>query len=296
MKSVTHGVVTIDGQQIPYDATAGTIVLKDEELKPTASIFYVAYTKSGVKDPSTRPITFIYNGGPGSSTVWLHMGALGRSGWRPTTKILAPGGGALQAGGYPDFCLLDASDLVFIDMPGTGFGRLTGKDLGDKAFWGISTTRTAHAFGRFIQRFPLQIQPLEFAEVPVRRELRDHAVGGACLEHAGERLQHRSERGDAAVADLQLQLHGHRRRAHKPGVDMTYELALPTYAATAWYHHKLPQQASPICRHCLRRWRRLLTGPCMPRRWRRAPNPSAPEKQSVAQKLPQYTGLPASYW
>ena len=77
MKSVTHGVVTIDGQRIPYDATAGTIILKNKELKPTASIFYVAYTKSGVKDPSTRPVTFLYNGGPGSSTMWLHMGAFG---------------------------------------------------------------------------------------------------------------------------------------------------------------------------------------------------------------------------
>ena len=77
VESVTQGSVTVGGSRIDYVATAGTIILKNSRGKPTGSMFYVAYVKSGVKDESQRPVTFFYNGGPGSSTMWLHMGAFG---------------------------------------------------------------------------------------------------------------------------------------------------------------------------------------------------------------------------
>src|SRR5260370_4799189 len=73
--SVTDHTIKIGGQTIPYNATAATILLKNEKDEPTPLVYYTAYTRSDVKDPSQRPIAFVYNGGPGSSSVWLHMGS-----------------------------------------------------------------------------------------------------------------------------------------------------------------------------------------------------------------------------
>lgn len=170
--STTQGTVDVEGQHIAYTAVAGTLTVgateeqdamlgpdgkplpgtatlpKDPaQAPPTAQIFYVAYFKQGA-DAGQRPITFLYNGGPGSSTVWLHMGAFGPK------RVSTPGDTHLPAAPYKlennAYSLLDASDLVFIDMPGTGFGRLYGKDSA-KAFWGVD--QDGHAFARFIARF-----------------------------------------------------------------------------------------------------------------------------------------------
>ena len=126
-QSVTHGTVTVEGKQISYRAVAGTIILKNDEDKPTGSMFYVAYFKQGA-DPATRPVTFLYNGGPGSSTVWLHMGAFGPR--RVTTADHSHTAAAPYKLVNNDYSLLDASDLVFVDAMGTGFSRIIGKDRG----------------------------------------------------------------------------------------------------------------------------------------------------------------------
>ena len=111
---------TIGGQEIKYKASAGTILLRDEDDKPTASIFYVGYTREGV-GLSNRPVTFSFNGGPGSSSVWMHLGLLG-----PRRVRLAEDGSALPPP-YKlvdnEFSLLDETDLVFIDPVSTGYSR-----------------------------------------------------------------------------------------------------------------------------------------------------------------------------
>jgi len=113
--------VVIDGQEIAYTATAGTLILKDEEDKPKASLFYVAYTRDGVEDVTKRPLTFSFNGGPGSSSVWLHMGVVG-----PRRVLMSPEGDALSPP-YTlvntEYSLLDVTDLVFIDPVSTGYSR-----------------------------------------------------------------------------------------------------------------------------------------------------------------------------
>src|SRR6201999_1246874 len=121
---VSESSVSVGGQKIDYKAIAGTIILtgKDENKEdPTASMFYTAYFKHA-ENGSKRPVTFFYNGGPGSSTVWLHMGAFGPK------RVVTPGDQHVPAAPYNiannNFSLLDASDLVFIDAPGTGFSRL----------------------------------------------------------------------------------------------------------------------------------------------------------------------------
>jgi len=173
--STTQGSIDVGGQHIAYTAIAGTTTVgstdeQDAQLgadgkpqpgsqlalnaptspkdaTPVARMFYVAYFKKDAK-AEDRPITFFYNGGPGSSTVWLHMGSLGPK------HVVTAGDTHLPAAPYtmvdnPN-SLLDVSDLVFIDAPGAGFGQLMGKDP-DKAFWGIDGD--ANAYARFIQRF-----------------------------------------------------------------------------------------------------------------------------------------------
>ena len=149
-QQASKGSVTIGGKTIPYDAFAGTVVVhpkgwddvpqnaeKGEKNVPTeASMFYVAYFKSG--DPAAqRPVTFLFNGGPGSSTVWLHVGAFG------PRRVVTSDNSHTPAAPYPivnnEYSLLDASDLVFVDDPGTGFSRIAGKDR-EKSFYGVDAS------------------------------------------------------------------------------------------------------------------------------------------------------------
>ncbi len=250
----SDGSVTIGGQRIDYQAFAGTLVVHakgwddvpqnaDKEAKEgpaEASMFYVAYFKKGAK-PAERPVTFIYNGGPGSSTVWLHMGAFG------PRRVVTADGTHSAAAPYTvvnnDYSLLDASDLVFIDAPGAGFSRIAGKDR-DKAFYGVDGD--AHAFAEFITQFLAKYGRWNspkylFGEsygttrsaVVVSLLETDEAYnvdfnGVVLLSQVLDvRRQRRRSRSDGSPED-------------NPGVELPYELSLPTYAATAWYHHKLP--------------------------------------------------------
>src|SRR5579862_7807092 len=164
----SKGSVTVGGQRIDYDAYVGNLVVhpkgwddvpqnappeEDKNPSPEASMFYVAYFKSSGDDgkaaaKSPRPITFIYNGGPGSASVWLHMGA-----WGPR-RVVTADDTHTPAAPYQivdnDQTLLDASDLVFIDAPSTGFSRIAGKDK-EKAFYGVDAD--AQAFANFIVQF-----------------------------------------------------------------------------------------------------------------------------------------------
>src|SRR5580698_3749928 len=170
--STTEGSVTVNGQAITYTAVAGTLTVgatnaqdamlgldgkwlpdadvkadKPDDAPATARIFYAAYFKKGAAS-ETRPITFLYNGGPGSSTMWLHMGSFGPR--RVVTTDTVHEAAAPYKMVNNDYSLLDVSDLVFIDAPGTGFSRIFGKDK-ESAFWGLDPD--AHAFERFIRRF-----------------------------------------------------------------------------------------------------------------------------------------------
>ena len=162
----SSGTLTVGGQTIAYDAIAGTLVVhakdwedtdaveadadktdKDKnQPKPEASMFYTAYFKQGVP-AANRPITFLFNGGPGSSTVWLRMGAFGPVRVVTATARHTPAPYSVVDN---DQSLLDVSDLVFIDAPGTGFSRIAGKDK-EKSFYGVD--QDVDAFTRFITQF-----------------------------------------------------------------------------------------------------------------------------------------------
>src|SRR5271169_2626990 len=126
--------IKINNQSIAYKATASTTLLKDEKGEPTALIYSTAYTRSDTKDFTERPIAFIYNGGPGSASIWLHMGAFG-----PRRVVTADHANTPPAPYKIEDnteSLLDKTDMVFIDPVGTGFSHAVGK-AEDKNFWGV---------------------------------------------------------------------------------------------------------------------------------------------------------------
>ncbi len=237
--SVTNGSVTVEGTKINYKAVASSIILKNKDDVPTVSMFYTAYFKEGEADNAKRPLTFLYNGGPGSSTVWLHMGAFGpkRVFLKDTSRTKAP---------YKvvnnDYSLLDASDLVFIDAPGTGFSKIITKDMdgaGTPAdFYG--TDPDAKAFASFIVQFLS-----DYNRWTSPKYLFGESYGtfrSAAVSDILVTSKHVSLNGIILLSQI-LNLGNSPDNPHAdPGNDVAYQLVLPTYAAVAWYHHKLPHQ------------------------------------------------------
>ncbi len=246
---------------------------------------YFAYFKGDSEDPR-RPITFLYNGGPGSSTVWLHMGAFGPRRVVATNDIHGPAAPYRVVDN--EYSLLDASDLVFIDAPGTGFGHLRGKDK-DKSFFGVD--QDAHAFANFIVEFlsrhnrwnsPKYLFGESYGTTR-SAALVNILQGEKSLDVNGVILLSQILNFDDSVDAPQF----------NPGVGLPYELALPTYAATAWYHHKLanpPAEIGPFLteveQFALGDYAQALAaGSTLP-----------PErKAAIAEKMSEYTGLPVDY-
>ena len=145
---VTHHDLSLDGKSYKYSAVAGTLNIDGDDTKPYATVFYVSYTLDGLSDLHARPVTFLYNGGPGSASLWLHMGSVGPV--RITTASPNPTGAPPYEVAPNQYSLLDKTDLVFIDAVGTGFSRPVGKAT-EKAFAG--TDQDVKAFAKFITRY-----------------------------------------------------------------------------------------------------------------------------------------------
>lgn len=147
-QSVTQHSAEIGGRTIEYTATAGTLIIRNDQDEPTASIGYIAYTQRPAGDPSRRPLTFAYNGGPGSSAVWLHMGALG------PRRIVTTDAGPTPPAPYRvvdnAYSIVDKTDLVMIDPVGTGISRAVG-EAKDKDFWGVDPD--IESVSRFISQY-----------------------------------------------------------------------------------------------------------------------------------------------
>ena len=248
-------------------------------------MFYVAYFKRDA-NADQRPITFIYNGGPGSSTVWLHMGSFGPKHVVTEMDTHLPGAPYKLADNA--YSLLDVSDLVFIDMPGTGFGRLTGKDAG-KAFWGID--EDGHAYGRFIKRFLSKYNRWNSPKYIFGESY--GTTRSAVLSNILENEETIDLNGVILLSQI-FNFSTDIDAAHQnPGIDLTYELALPTYAATARYHHKLPQE-HPDLQSFLKEVEDFAMGPYT-QALAKGTDLSQTDKQAIAQKLHDYTGLPVDY-
>ncbi|HWA85982.1 MAG TPA: hypothetical protein VG710_07160 [Opitutus sp.] len=283
---------------IDYKAIAGTLVVhpkdwddvKDKENKdnPTAvaSMFYVAYFKKDAPATS-RPITFLYNGGPGSSTVWLHMGAFGPK------RVVTADDSHTPAAPYQvvanDSSLLDVSDLVFIDAPGTGFSRLAGKDK-EKAFFGVDAD--AYAFSQFIQQFLSK-----YGRWNSPKFLFGESYGtprSAVLVNLLETEADVDVNGVILLSQiLNFDLDADSAEGN-PSNDLPYEVALPTYAATAWYHHKLPgERPADLTKFLGDVEHFAMTDYALALQAGAALAPD--QRDAIAEKLHAYTGLPLAY-
>lgn len=310
-ESTTQGVLSAGSEHIAYTAVAGTItvgatdeqdaqigpngkpvpgspaaLVKDpKDEPPTASIFYVAYFKKDA-NLETRPITFLYNGGPGSSTVWLHMGAFGPK------RVATPGDQHLPAAPYKlednPYSLLDVSDLVFIDAPGTGFGRFYGKDP-EKAFWGVD--EDGHAFARFIARFITKYHRWNSPKYLFGESY--GTTRSAVLSNILENDKDIDLNGVMLLSQIfnfDSDIDGAR---DNPGIDLPFETGLPTYAATAWYHHKLPNQPAEL-EPFLKQVEAFAMGDYT-HALQQGTDLSEADKKAIAEKLHEYTGLSVDY-
>jgi carboxypeptidase C (cathepsin A) len=287
--SITEGSVTVEGKRINYEAIAGTLILKNSLDTPTLSMSYVAYFKNDEKDNSQRPVTFIYNGGPGSSTIWLHMGAWGpqRVFINDTSRTKAP-----YKTVNNDYSLLDVSDLVFIDAPGTGFGEVITKARGGagdgKDFFGID--QDARAFRDFITQFITEYNRWNSPKYLFGESYGTFrsAVVANLLQNDGVGLN-----GVILLSQLLTYENMSDEAQSHPGNDNPYILALPSYTATAWYHHKLPNQPEKL-EPFLKEVEHFAMN-----EYTLALNKGATIDSNsfneVAEKLHNYTGLPVTY-
>lgn len=289
--SITHGRVTVEGNRINYDAKAGTLILKNKDGKPIASMSYVAYFKADVKNPGTRPITFFYNGGPGSSTIWLHMLGFG-------PKIVRVGNGELTPPAPYQFennsnSLLDATDMVFVDAPGTGFGRVIGKDKGGagtpKDVYGID--EDAHAFSQFITQFITDNNRWTSPKFLFGESY--GTIRSAVLSNVLETEDTVGLNGVVLLSSILNWSISVDLADLNPGINISYAMGLPSYAATAWYHHKLPDQPKELGPF-LKKVEQFATGPYISALHQGDQiDPAA--KRKIAEQMHEYTGLPVDY-
>ena len=230
--SQTHHTVTVDGELIEYTATAGTLLLRDKKGDPKASVFFIAYTKTNGTDVvSARPITFSFNGGPGSSSVWLHLGLLG-----PRRVVVNDRKNRLP----PPYRLvgnessiLDATDLVFIDPVSTGYSRVVrGGD--PKKFHGVK--EDLKSVGEFIRLYITRHKRWSSPKFLIGESYgttRAAGLAGYLQDQFGMFLN--GVMLVSSILNFQTILFNN-------GNDLPYILFLPTYAATAWYHQRLPEE------------------------------------------------------
>ncbi len=275
----TQHSVTIDGRTIRYTATAGTILLRDKSNRPIGSMFYVAYTEDGVRDPGRRPVTFLYNGGPGASSDWIQMGGLG------PYRVNMTNGRATPPAPYSITpsreSLLDDSDLVFIDAMGTGYSHVVGKGKG-KMFWGVD--QDVKSFAQFIYRYLKKYNRWQSPKF-----LYGESYGTTRSAALADYLQDQG----IALNGVILQSSVLNYFDWAPGSDNKYIFYLPSYAAIAWYHDRLPGKPASLSAF-VQQAREFADGPYADALRQGDLLPKS-QLDSVAQQLHTFTGLPVGY-
>jgi carboxypeptidase C (cathepsin A) len=277
--SVTHHVVHLTGgEALPYTATAGTLTLRNEHDEPVANVFYVAYTTGDRR----RPVTFLYNGGPGSASLWLHIGAFGpRRIVTSNTSSMPPAGTKLVDN---PATLLDTSDLVFIDPVGTGYSTVTGKGT-DKDFWGVD--EDIRAFSQFIRRW---VAANDRANSP--KFLLGESYGTFRSAGLVDRLQNDGMSFNGVI--LLSSLLDYADDFGNPGDENVPDaFAIPSEAAVAWYHKKVPNPPADLTTF-LDAARRFTNDVYLPFVLRPVP-PDADAQARLAEQLHAFIGLDTDY-
>ncbi len=280
--SVTKHTITLNGEKINYTATAGYLPQRDESGKIKGNIFFVAYTRDGITNPATRPVTYTYNGGPGSASVWLHMGALGPK------RILMGDDGRMLAPPYTvadnEFTWLAFTDLVFIDPVMTGYSR-PAEGVDKKEFTGY--TEDIQSVGDFIRlyttRYDRWASP-KFLSGESYGTTRSAGLSGYLQDRHGLFLNGIvliSAVLDFATGDFFIS-----------GNELPYSLFLPTYAAMAWYHKQVPAYSdlktllTDVEKYAVGDYTLALM---------KGDRLTPAERQTVAAQLSKFTGLSTEY-
>jgi carboxypeptidase C (cathepsin A) len=285
----TQHAVTIGGVEVKYTVTAGTVVLKEETDRekeyegelPKGQFFFIAYTKDGVDDPAERPVTFSFNGGPGSSSVWLHLGVLG------PRRVVMTDEGDLPKPPYRltdnEFSLLDKTDLVFIDPIGTGYSRPANGEAA-KQFHGFK--KDIESVGDFIHlyttRYNRWLSP-KFLIGESYGTTRASGLSGYLQERHGMYMN-----GIMLVSTVL----DFGTIVFSPGNELPYVLFLPSYAATAWYHNAI-ERTQPL-EELLAEVQEFAVQEYCPALMRGDGLPKG-ERNAIIEKLSKYTGLSADY-
>ncbi|HSG98613.1 MAG TPA: peptidase S10, partial [candidate division Zixibacteria bacterium] len=278
----THQV-TINGERVEYVARAGTLPLTEDKEDPKASVFFISYTRTGVTDPANRPLTFSFNGGPGSSSVWLHLGLLG-----PRRTELDDEG---FAEGPPfrlvdnEYSLLDKTDLVFIDPVSTGYSRTVGEE-DPKQFHGLD--EDIESVGEFIRLYTSKYTRWASPKFLIGESYgttRAAGLSGYLQDQHGLYLN-----GIMLVSSIL----NFQTARFDTGNDMPYVLFLPTYTATAWYHNRLEESLQADLTATLAEVKEfalgeyasaLMLGDALP----------ADRRAGIVRQLARYTGLSEEY-
>tara|TARA_B100000809_G_scaffold264304_1_gene319786 strand:- start:2340 stop:3821 length:1482 start_codon:yes stop_codon:yes gene_type:complete len=289
--STTQHSVTIGQQEIHYTVIAGTIVLKEEQEKDSksdgekakASVFFVAYTLDNVGDTAKRPITFSFNGGPGSSSVWLHLGVLG------PRRVETDQQGNLLQPPYQlvenQYSILDQTDLVFIDPISTGFSRVVqGEEA--KQFHGFR--KDIESIGDFIRLYTTRYQRWTSPKFLIGESYgttRAAGLSGYLQERHGLYLN--GIMLISSVLDFQT-------IRFMNGNDLPYILYLPSFTATAWYYNLLDEELQADLYQTLREVEEFAVGEYTVALMKGA-DLLEDERQEVIRKLTRYTGLSIDY-
>jgi len=280
--SVTDHTIKLGGQVIPYKATASTTLLKNDKGEPTGLIYSAAYTRSDVKDSSTRPVAFLYNGGPGSATMWLHMGAFGpRRAWTVDGTFTPPAPYRLVDNTES---LLDKTDLVFIDAMGTGYSHAVCK-AAEKDFYGVD--EDVEAFGQFIVTYLSRNGRWNSPKFLIGESygtFRSAALGNYLQQHYTVHLN-----GIVLISSV-LDLS---TITFPPGDDRSFIYYLPSYAAVAWYHKVLRDRPADLPGF-VEEARKYAAGEYATALFKGV-ELSASDKAAVAKKLSYFTGLSEDY-
>ncbi len=286
----TKQKVNINGKELHYTVTTGTIVMKEETRdrekesegeKAKAEVFFVAYTLDGLADKSNRPITFSFNGGPGSSSVWLHLGLLG------PRRVEMGDAGSLLPPPYRlvnnEYSLLDLTDLVFIDPVSTGYSRPV---EGEKAKDWHGFKKDIESVGDFIRLYATRYQRWgspKFLAGESYGTTRAAGLSGYLQERHGlflNGIMLVSAILDFGTADF------------FPGHDLPYIMFLPSFAATAWFHGKIP--SNNLLENYLKEVESFALGEYSQALLKGAALPAS-ERSQIITKLARYTGLSEEY-
>ena len=277
---VSKGSVSVKGQAIAYTATAGTLTIRDDAARPMASLFYTAYTATGSSGGANRPVTFLFNGGPGSATVWLHMGSFAPVRVKTDKPAYVPPQDyAVTANPWT---LLDKTDLVFIDAPGAGWSRPLGDRQG-KDFNGVD--QDADAFARAILRYVTKFNRWTSPKIVLGESYGTLRAGAlsALLEERGLSL-------NGVIMLSTIMNYGVRQ----PGYDQNHLTLFPGYAATAWYHGTLPGTKPASLDAFVNEVRAWTSGPYAAA-LAKGSDISEAELDATARQMNAYTGLSVDF-